>query len=93
MLILFLFQSRNRKKKAKEIYTKLVENQYPGFDPTLAYIQFMKFMRRSEGIKAARLAFKKAREDVRSNHHVFTAAALMEYYCSKVKQVKLFCLI
>ena len=28
--------------------------------------------------------FKKAREDTRSNFHVYVAAALMEYYCSKV---------
>ena len=31
-----------------------------------------------------RLVFKKAREDPRSNYHVYVAAALMEYYCSKV---------
>ncbi len=28
--------------------------------------------------------FKKAREDTRSDFHVYVAAALMEYYCSKV---------
>ena len=39
------------------------------------------------GIKAGRAVFKKAREDTRSKHHVFVAAALMEYYCSKDKQV------
>ncbi len=31
-----------------------------------------------------RLVFKKAREDTRSNFHVYVSAALMEYYCSKV---------
>ncbi len=31
-----------------------------------------------------RLVFKKAREDPRSNFHVYVSAALMEYYCSKV---------
>ncbi len=31
--------------------------------------------------------FKKAREDERSNFHVFVAAALMEYYSSKDNKV------
>lgn len=44
----------------------------------------MKFARRAEGIKSARQVFKLAREDKRSTFHVFVAAALMEYYCSKV---------
>lgn len=47
----------------------------------------MKFARRAEGIKSARTIFKKAREDVRSRYHVFVAAALMEYYCSKDKDI------
>lgn len=51
------------------------------------YVQYMKFARRAEGIKSARTIFKKAREDVRSRYHVFVAAALMEYYCSKDKDI------
>lgn len=47
----------------------------------------MKFARRAEGIKSARTVFKKAREDIRSRYHVFVAAALMEYYCSKDKEI------
>jgi cleavage stimulation factor subunit 3 len=47
----------------------------------------MKFARRAEGIKSARQVFKKAREDVRSRYHVFVSAALMEYYCSKDKDI------
>jgi len=50
-------------------------------------VQYMKFCRRAEGIKAARTVFKKAREDERSNFHVYVAAALMEYYSSKDKNV------
>ena len=38
-------------------------------------------------IQAARTVFKKAREDERSNFHVYVAAALMEYYSSKDKNV------
>ena len=44
----------------------------------------MNFARRAEGIKSARAVFKMAREDKRSTYHVFVAAALMEFYCSKV---------
>lgn len=47
------------------------------------YIQYMKFARRAEGIKSARSVFKGAREDKRSQYHVYVAAALMEYFCSK----------
>ncbi|PSN52680.1 Cleavage stimulation factor subunit 3 [Blattella germanica] len=51
------------------------------------YVQYMKFARRAEGIKSARTVFKRAREDTRSRFHVFVAAALMEYYCSKDKHI------
>ncbi|MGH0157955.1 UNVERIFIED_CONTAM: hypothetical protein FKN15_034744 [Acipenser sinensis] len=47
----------------------------------------MKFARRAEGIKSGRIIFKKAREDLRTRHHVYVSAALMEYYCSKDKSV------
>lgn len=47
----------------------------------------MKFARRAEGIKSARAVFKKAREDSRSHYHIFVCAALMEYYCSKDKNI------
>lgn len=56
------------------------------------YIQYMKFARRAEGIKAGRLIFKKAREDIRTRHHVYVTAALMEYYCSKVRRFRVLCL-
>lgn len=51
------------------------------------YIQYMRFARRAEGIKSARLVFKKARQDPRCTSHVFVAAALMEYYCTKDKSI------
>ena len=47
----------------------------------------MKFCRRTEGTASARAIFKKAREDSRSTYHVFVAAALMEYYCTKDKKI------
>lgn len=48
------------------------------------YVQYMKFCRRTGGIKAARNIFKLAREDNRCGHQVYVAAALMEYNVSKV---------
>jgi cleavage stimulation factor subunit 3 len=47
----------------------------------------MKFARRAEGIKNARAIFKKAREDPRSKYHIYVAASLMEYYCSKDQNI------
>ncbi len=44
----------------------------------------MRFLRRAEGIRSARAIFKKARDDSRISYHVFIAAALMEYFCTKV---------
>ena len=80
----FALKSRNRKEEAIKIYEKLLDIQTTGFDPTLVYIQYMKFRRRTESIATARTVFKRAREDTRCGHEVYTAAALMEYYCSKV---------
>ncbi|CAN7993245.1 unnamed protein product, partial [Ixodes pacificus] len=78
-------ESRMKHDKVHQIYNKFIE--IPDIDPTLAYIQYMKFARRAEGIKAARIVFKKGREDARTSHQVYVAAALMEYYCSKEKTV------
>jgi hypothetical protein len=49
----------------------------------------MRFLRRAEGIRSARIVFKKARDDSRCTYHVFVGAALMEYYCTKDKQIAL----
>ncbi|XP_075530448.1 cleavage stimulation factor subunit su(f) isoform X1 [Dermacentor variabilis] len=78
-------ESRMKHDKVHQVYNKFIE--IPDIDPTLAYVQYMKFARRAEGIKTARVVFKKAREDARSGHQVYVAAALMEYYCSKEKTV------
>lgn len=78
-------ESRMKFQKVHQIYQKVLD--ISDIDPTLAYIQYMKFARRAEGIKSARAIFKKAREDARSRHHIFVGAALMEYYCSKDKNI------
>ncbi|KAF8720570.1 hypothetical protein AX14_010937 [Amanita brunnescens Koide BX004] len=53
----------------------------------LAYIVYMRFGRRAEGIKASRAIFGKARRDRWSPWQVYEAAALMEYHCSDDKTV------
>ncbi|XP_030650237.1 cleavage stimulation factor subunit 3 [Chanos chanos] len=89
MLLYFAFadyeESRMKHEKVHSIYNRLLAIE--DIDPTLVYIQYMKFARRAEGIKSGRTIFKKAREDVRTRHHVYVSAALMEYYCSKDKSV------
>ena len=70
--------------KARSIYNRLLDTSEANLaDPTLAYVQAMRFERRADGIKATRVMFKRARDDTRTNHQIYIAAALMEYYCTK----------
>lgn len=89
MLLYFAYadfeEGRLKYEKVHQIYSRFLDIQ--DIDPTLAFVQYMKFARRAEGIKSARTVFKRAREDLRSRFHVFVAAALMEYYCSKDKNI------
>jgi len=78
-------EQQSKHDKVHQIYLKFLENK--DIDPTLCYIQYMKFCRRAEGTGSARTVFKKAREDARTQHHVFISAALMEYYCTKDKKI------
>ncbi|VDN02352.1 unnamed protein product [Thelazia callipaeda] len=74
-------EERMKFDSVKEIYDRLLAIE--SADPTLAYIQLMKFKRRTEGVQFARAVFKRARQDSRCKFHIFVASALMEYYCSK----------
>ncbi|CAH1799459.1 unnamed protein product [Owenia fusiformis] len=89
MLLFFAYadfeEGRMKYEKVHSIYKKALGSQ--DLDPTLVYIQYMKFGRRAEGIKSARALFKMAREDSRCKYHIYIAAALMEYYTSKDKSV------
>lgn len=78
-------EMRNDKKKALEMYSNLAElgKDNEQIDLTLVYVQWMRFTRRTEGLKAARTIFKRARDAKRVGHQIFTAAALMEYHCTK----------
>ncbi|KAG6837133.1 hypothetical protein H0H93_014038 [Arthromyces matolae] len=53
----------------------------------LAWIVYMRFGRRAEGIKSSRAIFGKARKDKWTPWEVYEAAALMEYHCSQDKNV------
>ncbi|XP_047476364.1 protein suppressor of forked-like isoform X2 [Penaeus chinensis] len=78
-------ESRLRYQEVHKIYQRYIEME--DIDPTLAYLQYMKFARRAEGIKSTREVFKKAREDIRTKFHIYVGAALMEYYCTKNKDI------
>lgn len=86
ILFFFWFQSRNRKDESIKIYEKLLRIKTASFNPTLTYIQYMKFTRRTESMSSARAIFKRARSDSRSSYEVYIAAAMTEYYCSKVSR-------
>ncbi|CAI5441860.1 unnamed protein product [Caenorhabditis angaria] len=78
-------EDRMKFENVKSIYDRLLSIEH--INPTLTYIQLMRFVRRTEGAKNARLVFKRAREDARTGHQVYVASALMEYYCHKDKDV------
>ncbi|KAI9304476.1 hypothetical protein BJ944DRAFT_256292 [Cunninghamella echinulata] len=50
---------------------------------SLVWIAYMRFARRTDGIKAARALFSRARKTSNRTYHVFIASALMEYHNSK----------
>ncbi|EFO86298.1 hypothetical protein GCK72_004918 [Caenorhabditis remanei] len=80
------FQEEQKKFEAvKDIYNRLLAIEH--INPTLTYVQLMRFIRRTEGPNNARLVFKRAREDKRTGYQVFVASALMEYNCMKDKEV------
>jgi len=77
-------ESRKRYQKVHAIYEKLLRED---INPTLVYCQYMRFSRRAEGVKECREVFRKARNDTRSQYHVFVCAALIEHYCNKDPKV------
>lgn len=89
MLVYFAYsdyeESRLNYQKVSQIYDKLLEIKE--IDPSLCYIQYMRFLRRADGIRSARGVFKRAREDTRITYHVFVAAGLIEYFCTKDKNI------
>jgi len=77
-------ESRKRYQKVHNIYEKLLRED---IDHTLVFCHCMKFSRRAEGIKECRSIFRRAREDNKSNYHIFVCAALIEHFCNKDAKV------
>lgn len=50
---------------------------------SLVFVNYMRFSRRTEGIKGSRLIFSRARKTFFCTPHIFIAAAFMEYCCTK----------
>jgi cleavage stimulation factor subunit 3 len=53
----------------------------------VVWVMYMRFARRAEGLKAARLVFGKARKSPNPTWHIFEASALMEYHSNKDQAV------
>lgn len=81
-------QLRIKEKELEKERTKIEESKRHEINEfsqaySLVWIMLMRFTRRTEGIKSARLIFSKARKSIYCTYHVFVASALMEYHCSK----------
>ncbi|KAI0734823.1 Suf-domain-containing protein [Fomitopsis betulina] len=53
----------------------------------IAWVSYMRFARRAEGLKPSRAIFGKARKERWTPWEVYEAAALMEYHCNKAADV------
>ncbi|KAI3957936.1 hypothetical protein MKW92_011633 [Papaver armeniacum] len=72
-----LEESRGEIQPAKTIYESLVGDGVKA--SALAHIQFIRFLRRTEGIEAARKYFVDARNYPNCTYHVFVAYAMMAF--------------
>ncbi|XP_048321207.2 cleavage stimulation factor subunit 77 isoform X1 [Ziziphus jujuba] len=76
-----LEESRGAIQSAKRIYESLLGN---GVSTTsLAHIQFIRFLRRTEGVEAARKYFLDARKSPDCTYHVYVAYAMMSFCLDK----------
>jgi cleavage stimulation factor subunit 3 len=78
-------ESRKNYGKCHEIYEKCLKNQQ--MEPTLIWIHYIKFVKRTEDLNSARKFFKRAREDQRTLFHLFISNANLEYFCTKDKTI------
>lgn len=76
-----LEESRGAIQAAKKIYESLLGD---GVNATaLAHIQFLRFLRRTEGVEAARKYFLDARKSPSCTYHVYVAYATMAFCLDK----------
>ena len=62
---------------------KIEPSTIPKYNPTLAYIQYMKFTRRVDNLSEVRKVFRRARLDKRCTYHIYISNALMQYHCGE----------
>ncbi|XVF82621.1 hypothetical protein PTKIN_Ptkin16aG0063800 [Pterospermum kingtungense] len=80
-----LEESRGAIQSAKKVYETLLGD---GAETTaLAHIQFIRFLRRNEGVEAARKYFLDARKSPSCSYHVYVAYALMAFCLDKDPKV------
>ncbi|XP_042479399.1 cleavage stimulation factor subunit 77 isoform X2 [Macadamia integrifolia] len=70
---------------AKKIYESLLSNAVNA--TALAHIQFIRFLRRTEGVEAARKYFLDARKSPNCTYHVYVAYAMMAFCLDKDSKV------
>ncbi|KAF5741638.1 cleavage stimulation factor subunit 77 isoform X1 [Tripterygium wilfordii] len=80
-----LEESRGSIQPAKKVYESLLGDGVNG--TTLAHIQFIRFLRRTEGVEAARKYFLDARKSPNCTYHVYVAYALMAFCLDKDPKV------
>ncbi|KAJ4966109.1 hypothetical protein NE237_017958 [Protea cynaroides] len=78
-------ESRGAVQPAKKIYESLLSNAVN--TTALAHIQFIRFLRRTEGVEAARKYFLDARKSPNCTYHVYVAYAMMAFCLDKDPKV------
>lgn len=76
-----LEESRGAIPAAKKLYESLLSDSVN--TTALAHIQFIRFLRRTEGVEAARKYFLDARKSPNFTYHVYVAYALMAFCLDK----------
>ncbi|XP_029117470.1 cleavage stimulation factor subunit 77 isoform X3 [Elaeis guineensis] len=80
-----LEESQGAIQPAKKIYESLVANDASTM--SLAHIQFIRFLRRTEGIEAARKYFLDAQKSPTCTYHLFVAYAMVAFCLDKDSKV------
>lgn len=76
-----LEESRGSAQAAKKVYESLIGDGVNA--TTLSHIQFIRFLRRTEGVEPARKYFLDARKSPNCTYHVYVAYAMMAFCLDK----------
>ncbi|KAI5661042.1 hypothetical protein M9H77_20365 [Catharanthus roseus] len=76
-----LEESRGSIQAAKKVYESLLKDDANA--TALSHIQFIRFLRRTEGVEAARKYFMDARKSPSCTYHVYVAYAMMAFCLDK----------